>query len=425
MTVIRAGLMLLAAFAVLAHGAVEPWSQAILFAGAASLFLVWGFVQFTHRRIDLHWSPLCFPMLAFGGLALAQWLLGFSVYPYLTRIELLKLFSLFLLFFLAFQVFQRLEDVRPMIWFLIGFGFCTALFGIIQFFSFNGKIYWMRELRFGGFVFGPYVNHNHFAGLMELVLPLSLALLFQRVLPMDKLLLVGVLAAFSVGALFLSGSRGGIVTFLAQLGLLAFFATPGRGRRGKWAAVVAFVLVAAALTVWVGVGSTLERFVPLQQGDLSQEGRVEMFSSTFKVFLAYPWLGAGMGTLSAIYPQFAAKDLGARVDHAHNDYLEMMAETGLAGTACSIVFAGLLLYGGFSSLSAERNRLASAIRLGALVSCFGLLLHGLVDFNFHIPSNAMLFFILAAIATRKEILLPAPRDASKATPTPVVSVVEA
>ena len=73
-----------------------------------------------------------------------------------------------LVMFLAVQAFQTLQDWRSFIWFAMVFGFLVCVFGILQHLTFNGKLYWFREMHYGGIPFGPYVNRNHFAGFAEL-----------------------------------------------------------------------------------------------------------------------------------------------------------------------------------------------------------------------------------------------------------------
>ena len=155
MTPIRVGICSLVAFSVLAHGAVENWSVFILEVGAASLFLLWGALAL---RVYL-------PLLTLGGFALLQRLTGLSVYPYATKIELLKAGAYILLFFLTVESFQALDDWKSFVWFLVILGSFASLLAIVQYFTFNGKLYWFRVLPQGVVPFGPFVNHNHFPGL--------------------------------------------------------------------------------------------------------------------------------------------------------------------------------------------------------------------------------------------------------------------
>ena len=404
MKAIRVGIAVLVAFSVLAHGATEVWSQSVLEIGAAVLLLLWGILALRQRKIEIRWNPLYLPMVGFGGLVVLQWLFGLSVYPYLTKLELLKLAAYLLLFFLAVQSFRSAAEIRPLVWFLLVFGFAVALFGIIQFFTFNEKLYWLRELRYGGAPFGPYVNRNHFAGLMELIVPLGLALVFLRAIRKDKLPLVGLLSIVPIGALFLSASRGGILSFFFQLGLLGFlaWAHEAGSKRRTVAAGLVMILLAGTLVVWLGVGQAVERFALLWSEELSFGGRMVMSKDTWHIFSNHPWTGTGLGTLGAVYPQYASTYFDGRVvDHAHNDYVEMMAETGLIGALFSLAFIVLLFRFSLANLQSDRNLFTLAARMGALVACSGLLLHSWVDFNLHIPSNALLFFLLASLATSR------------------------
>src|SRR5262249_51111979 len=141
--------------------------------------------------------------------------------PYATRIEFQLLLADALLLCLAAQAFRTLEDWRGFVWFLMIFAFMVSIFGILQHLTFNGKLYWFREMHFGGIPFGPYVNRNHFAAFAELTAPLALVPLALGKVRRERLFIVGVFGAVQVGALLLSGSRGGIISFGCQVVFLA------------------------------------------------------------------------------------------------------------------------------------------------------------------------------------------------------------
>src|SRR6202158_1414173 len=276
MRAIRVGICVLITFAVLAHGAVEPWSEAVLEVGAAALLLLWVWRASVGSEFKVVWNPLLWPLLGLWGMAALQLAAGITVYPFLTRIELLKYTALLSLFFLFIQSFRTREHWHGFVWFLLALGFAVSLFGIVQHFTFNGKLYWVRELRFGGIPFGPYVNRNHFAGLAELLIPPGLAILILRAERRDQLPLVTLFTLFPIGALFLSASRGGIMSFLAEIGLLAiliFF----RRREGKeLVAAGLWVVLAIALVSWLGIGRAIERFASYKTLEVSEGRRIEM-----------------------------------------------------------------------------------------------------------------------------------------------------
>ena len=405
---IRVGICVLVTFAVLAHGAVEPWSEAVLEVGAAALLLLWVWRASVGSEFKVVWNPLLWPLLGLWGMAALQLAAGITVYPFLTRIELLKYTALLALFFLCAQSFQTLEHWHGFVWFLLILGFAVSVFAILQHFTFNGKLYWVRELRYGGIPFGPYVNRNHFAGLAELLIPPGLAILVLRAERRDQLPLVALFTLFPIGALFLSASRGGIMSFLAEIGLLAILIL-FRRREGKELAAAGLVVVLSiALVSWLGIGRALERFANYKSLEVTEGRRVSMLHGTWRIFLDHPIAGTGLGTLQEVFPHYETIYDGLIVNHSHNDYAEVLAETGAIGGLCGLAFLVLLVWNGGKNLVAEKAVTNLAYHSGALVACFGLLVHATVDFNFHIPSNALLFLLQAALATS-----PAPSSRSQ------------
>lgn len=398
MRAIRIGICIAVAFAVLAHGAVEAWSEAALAMLAAVLLGAWCLRALVFHRTELHMPAFLLPVFLLTAFALVQWLLGISVYPYLTRVEFLKLSAYLILLFLAAQVFRNLEEFRPFLWFLLFFGFLVALFGILQHLTFNAKLYWLRELSESGYPFGPFVNRNHFAGLMELIAPLGMALLLFRGVPRDQLPVVGLLTVFPVAALFLSASRGGVVSFLFQLLLLGILSWTRPGKKRALALGLIVLLFASAFVFWIGVVPTWQRFQRIEAGEVVQNRRTAILKDSWRIVRDHPWLGTGFGTFETVYRRYESFYDGKVVNHAHNDYIELMVETGAVGTLCAAAFLFLLYRRSLFRWGRDDSPFAAGARLGALVACSGLLFHGLVDFNLHIPSNALLFLLLAWLA---------------------------
>ena len=196
---VRMGICVLVAFAVLAHGAVEPWSEAVLEIGAAVLLFLWSWKLLTVSELKLVWNPLLWPLLGFWLVAAFQLAIGITAVPFLTRIELLKYSALLALFFLCVQSYRTRAQWRNFVWFLLSLGFAVSLFAILQHFTFNGKLYWVRELQYGGIPFGPYVNRNHFAGLTELLIPPGLAIPILGAERRDQLPLVTLFTLLPIG----------------------------------------------------------------------------------------------------------------------------------------------------------------------------------------------------------------------------------
>jgi len=153
------------------------------------------------------------------------------------------------------------------------------------------------------------------------------------------------------------------------------------------------------VVAWLGIGPTLERFATFQSLEVNEARRLAMMKDSWRIFLDHPWLGTGLGTLQSVYPRYESLYDGKVVNHAHNDYVEVLAETGVPGALCCLLFIALLFQSALARLRSSRGPLDFALRAGALVACAGLLVHSMVDFNLHIPSNTVLFLLQAVLAS--------------------------
>src|ERR1700675_1896528 len=399
MKFIRIGICALVVFGVASHGAVEDWARAVLEIGAALLFFAWAVRAYLTEEHQLVVSPLLLPLVALLLIAVGQWVFHRTASSYGTRLELQLLLADILLLFLSAQVFRTLEDWRSFVWFLMGLGFFVALFGILQHLTFNGKLYWFREMRFGGIPFGPYVNRNHFAGFTELVIPVSLVPLVLGKARRERWFLVSLFAVVPIGALVLSASRGGIISFSVELAVLFLWLVIRRTVGKHLLSGGAVLLLAFLMVSWLGVQQLVERFSSLQSLEVTVGKRASMRADTWRIFLDHPWTGTGLGTLQLVFPAYETLYDGKIVNHTHNDYLEGLAELGIAGGLCCVWFLGVLLVDSLRRLSQPIGALASTVQLSGLIACLGFLTHSLVDFNLHIPANALLFFLMANLAT--------------------------
>ena len=406
---LRIGICGLLTFSVLAHGVVEPWSEAVLETGTATLFLWWGLL-FARGRVPVRWHCLLGPVAAFWLWIAVQYGAGLTEVRFLTKIELLKFSALALLFFLALQAFETLENWNAFAWFVLALGFSVSVFGILQHFTFNGKLYWFRELRYGGIPFGPYVNRNHFAGLVELIIPMGLSILLLRADDRDRMSLLMVLTLMPIGALFLSASRGGIAAFFLEVGLVVILALLRGHGRNQFVIGATLLLLASGFVFWLGAGRALARFEAYQKLDVSEARRAEMLRDSWRIFMDHPLAGTGLGTLEAVFPRYETLYDGSIVNHTHNDYVEALAESGLIGGAIGICFLAFFFRMAWARIREAKNRLELALHIGALSACCGLLAHSLVDFNLHIPSNALLFLIQAGLATSATSTRAVPRS---------------
>ncbi len=406
MKIIRIGVYVLVTFAVLAFGAVEAWSESVLQIGAALLFLWWGFLMATGRGEEIRWSPVIFPLLGLELIALLQFLIPLSVYPYLTKLELLRMTSYFILLFVSGQAFRTPRQWRDFAWFVVLLGFTVSVFAVLQDLTFNDKLYWVREMRYGGMPYGPYVNRNHFAGLMELLIPVGLAMLAVPAVPRQQMPLLAILAAMPVGALLLSASRGGIIGFGCEVIVLVILLWMRRGEKKHVFTFLVALILAGGLVGWLGVGQVIQRFSQIHNPEVTEGRRISMARGAYRIFKDHPWTGTGVGTIVSVYPAYETAYDATIVDHVHDDHFELLAETGALGIICWLTFIGLLVVYGLKSVSAHQDPVVRSVQLGTLVGCAGLLVHGFVDFNLHIPANALLFYLMAGMASTNPIFGP-------------------
>jgi O-antigen ligase len=399
MNIVRAGICALITFAVLSFGAVQSWSQAILEIGAALLLIVWAAAEMRDQRIEIRWNWILVPVAGIPLIGALQWIAGTTIYAYATKVEILKWIAYAVLCFLAIQTIQTIEQLKSFAWFLMILSFAISLFAIAQHFSFNGKLYWFVEMRQGLEPFGPYVNRDHFAGFVELTAPIGVAMLLFRAAPRERIPLLAIFTLVPVGALILSASRGGIIGFVFECLLLVILLPEREPTSHRWIGTAALVVLAAGFAAWLGVTPALERFTQLTPGHLSRDRRLTMSWGTLRIIRKNKFIGTGLGTLQEAYPRYESIYEPLIVDHTHNDYLELLADTGAAGGLCGAAFLVLLAFGGYSKLRMARSRSGRAIHAGALAACAGILFHSALDFNLHIPANALLFLLLAALAT--------------------------
>ncbi len=398
MRVIQVGICLLLTFAVLAFGTVEEWSQAVLEVGAAALLVYWGIRVYRRGTQKVFVSPLLLPLMGFAAIVVAQIVLHTTASRYLTRVELQLLVTYIILVYLVGQAFQRTSDYRTFVWFLMSLAFFISLFGILHHLTYNGKLFWLRQARYGGIPFGPYVNRNHFAGFAELLIPLALVPLVLGKVRRERLFVVGLFSFVPIVGLLLSASRGGIVSLAIEIVILFALLLMRRVRTKNVLVGGVVVLCAVMMVSWVGVQEIFTRFSNPKTSDVAVGKRASMRQDTWKIFRDHPWIGTGLGTIQMVFPPYETNYDAKIVNHAHNDYLEALAETGILGGACCGWFLGVLVLSSLPGLASLQS-FNSAINLAGLIGCCGMLVHSLVDFNLHIPANALLFFLSAHLAT--------------------------
>ena len=392
----------------LAFGAVVTWAWMALGLAACLALFLWARGSVLRGRLEFIWSPLYIPLAMFLLLGLAQYWARLPLDRSETRQALVLLGMDLTIFFLVSQLFA---SGRSRIWRLFGpgvllFAGSLGLFAILQNASGTREIYGIVETP-GDLHFGPYVNPNHFAGLMEMLIPVGVLYIVGRrgKSSIAALPLLVAIATIAVAALLLSGSRGGLLALSAQtaIGLtLLVWGNQSAEKRRLAKAVAPTILAAMLLFVWVDSGQAAKHLgliFHIKSPDWVDSSRKSLASDSLRMWRDHLVLGVGLGNFETAYPAYQSLPTDLWIDYAHDDYLEAAAETGLVGTVLILSALALFFRLAFRHLRHRLRFEDGWIRLGAAIGCCGLLLHSFFDFNLHIPANAAWFATLAALAT--------------------------
>jgi len=420
----------------LAFGTVHYWALAIFNLGALAILILWLVDAWTLGTLRISRNLLQLPLLGTIVLGLIQLLplrslsgsslaipltQALSLDPNATRLVLVQISTLFVYFAATLVFTDTPHRLHILVRTIIIFGFFLALFGLTQSFASPNRVYWFRELN-QSTAFGPFINRHHFAGYMELTIALPLGLLFGNAIEKEKRLLY-LFAAFLMGvALVLTSSRGGIISLFAEILFFAVFTALWRPERSSRrhrksrirGALIRFGLAGGLMLVLLGgvvlLGGefSLTRFIDSVNTDDPTTGRVHFWSVTLEIIKAHPWVGTGLGAFGVIYTHYDSRNGLYRLEQAHNDYLQIISDTGFLGALLAFCFV-ILLFRYAYRRTKSRDVFRRGVALSAIGGCFAVLVHSMFDFTLHTTSNALLFLVLSAIATMNGRIEQAPR----------------
>ncbi len=322
----------------------------------------------------------------------AQLYAGRSVYRFGTLQSLLIFLSVAGAFWSIPQLFESDRAVRVIRKLLVAIGSATAAFSILYLLTSNGRVYWVIDTLDSWRPMGPFLNANHNAVFMELLLPLALWEAFH-----DARLgyLYGAAAVLMYSSVIFAASRAGIILATLEIGalVLCWLVQTRFSRRTTLVgcALLASLAGGAFLSDW---HTLLRRF---ETKDIFQQRR-ELLESTALMIREHPLMGSGLGTWAIAYPRFAVFEPGLAVYHAHDDWAEWTAEGGVPFVALlgAVVLRSILL----------TRRFAWGIGVASAAA------HAFVDFPFHVYADLLCFFLIAALmeasATNQQLVYQSP-----------------
>jgi len=397
-------------FATILFGAVDNTTWIFISLFWAVIIMLWLTDAWKARGLLLNTTALQVPLLGLITVGLVQLTpLSASLDPYSTRFFVSRL-VVYLVFFAACLTYVNTElRLKKAVLMVIVFGALMAFFGILQRLASPDGIYGIRETA-QSIPFGPFVNQHHFAAFMQMTGGVTVGLLFGNSAGRDKkILLVIALVVMSV-ATILTGSRGGLLGFLSVLVFVTILNfLPGPLRRASGNNTSKFALIAAAVAIialtlgvvlFLGGDDSLLRGVGIAnaEGDIST-GRAHFWPIAIRIFLEHPILGAGYDAFGVAFTKHDTWNGVFRVEQAHNEYLQTLADAGIAGFICVAGFIYLLFRKALATIANAVGGFRQDAAIGALAGCFGILIHSFFDFPLRTPSNAFFFLLIAATAT--------------------------
>jgi O-antigen ligase/tetratricopeptide (TPR) repeat protein len=344
-----------------------------------------------------------------------QWI-PLTVNQKATLFESMRIASYALFYFLTVQILSSgpylKKTVRIVSYLAIGIAFLA----IIQKFSSPNHIYWFRSTPEGAGTVGPWVYHNHYAGFMEMMCPLVLALfLFYQptvnhekplrsriaeicTLPGSNLhVFFGCGVLVIISSIFVSLSRGGIISLTMAL-LFFVLVLPRKTFNFKYVTYGFLVCSIALMVTWFGWGSIIEKFGTTftDTGNITNI-RLQLWQDSLNIIHDFFLTGTGFGTFIHIYPLYKTVANDAILDHAHNDYIELLTDGGIVGFVLAACFILTIILHAWKNLKIRRDRYAILVSIGALTGIVSILFHSVTDFNMHNGANGLYFFFLCGL----------------------------
>ena len=412
------GLAILA-FGPLAAGAVRTPELALLAALTSGVLMLWGARLWLSERPEVLWPPVCWAVTAF---------VLYAVYRYATcdieyvgRLELLCVLIYAALFFAIINNLHRQETTQIIGYTLIFLAMALAVCAVWQALSRTNKVpalnamveslffehqTWYFERVYRNRASGTYINPNHLAGFLEMVLPLAFAYVIAgRGRQLTKVFL-GYAALVIMAGIALTGSRGSWAATGGSLFLL--FVVLASHRSYRMPAVFMLILLIGGGLFLVGKDTFFKRRLETTfvRGQVELDMRQDIWAATVDMWRDHLWLGVGPGHYDYRFREYRPQKVQLRPDRAHNEYLNVLADWGIAGAAILAALLGLLVVGVLkawrhvrrSEREFKSNRSDKfAFVAGASFGLVAIALHSAVDFNLHLPANAILAMTWVAL----------------------------
>jgi len=396
-------------FAPLAFGAVHTWALLVVQGLAAGVFVVWAIRLWVNRKPKLFWPPLAWVVVAFTLYALGRYFT--ADIEYVARQELLQVLLFAFLFFAVINNLHGQDETRIVCFVLIALGTLIASYAVAQLVQHSNQV-WNMISPYPGRASGTYISPNNLSCFLAMLLPLTLAFLLVGRVHVVTRILLGYATLTMVAGLAVTFSRGGWLAAAAGFFLLLGILLGHRNHRLK--AVLLLVVLAAGIGIFATqyLSKTIGYMERVSKPDsngpsvMDNSSRLWMWGAAVRMWQDNIWWGVGPAHFDYRFRQYRPETLQMRPDRAHNDYLNLLADWGAVGGLIVFTGIGVLIVGLVKTWPHVRreekdfghgqsNRFA--FFLGAVGSLTALAVHSLMDFNLHVPANALVGVTLLAL----------------------------
>lgn len=372
-------------FSPLARGAVRVWSESIVLFSISALIFIWlmGTDKAAFLKMFSFKDRYNIPVMALSVLAVLSFV--FSKYKYDSFYSLLEFFIIIGLFYFIVDNYRR-PYRRYVVWIIVLTGAGLSIYGLLQYFNIFLHGWWKPQQ----YLAATYVNHNHFAGYLEFAIPLSLGVMlrYRKVSPIMKLILIETFFILVIAYIF-TQSRAGWVSLLAGLTFMNILLIANRKVRSGSVIVSLLGMLVVFYFIYTGSGNIAKRISAIEDITVSEtsfETRLGIWEGTLKMIKDYPLFGVGIGGFDWSFYKYRPEKLNVRAKYAHNDYLQMGSEMGVLAPIIFLWFIFIVIKTGVETAD-------HPVILGCTTGVLSLSIHGLLDFNFHIMANMIVFII--------------------------------
>jgi O-antigen ligase len=395
-------------FGPLALGGIGVLPFAVMQCLGILAMVLWCIRLWVGAESRLLWTPLCWAVLAFAGYAVVRY---FSAdIEYVARGELSKVLLYAGMFLVIHGNVYRQEHARAIALTLVFLAMGVSAYALYQYFTGDHRV-WMFVSPYGNRATGTYISPNNLGGFLEMVLPLGLAYtLVGRFRPLTRIF-IGYASLVIMAGVAVTFSRGAWLATVLSLAFLIVVLLLRRHHRLPAMALLLCLVVSGAVLIprELAFKARLQETVGKQGKKIESNLRFDMWGAALRLWQENRLLGAGPAHFDYRFRAFRPESVQRRPDRVHNDFLNTLVDWGVAGFTLVLSAWGIAAWSAWrswrytsaklSDLGGQTTSSRAAFVLGGAAALLAIFLHSGLDFNMHVPANALLAVSLMALVS--------------------------